>query len=103
MANPILPAGARPVAPPPATVPARPAPSEEGGGDFAALVREQLAQVARMQNEANERVQELLTGRSESMTEVFTAARKAELAFSLLMEIRNKLIDAYNEIKDMRV
>jgi flagellar hook-basal body complex protein FliE len=37
------------------------------------------------------------------MAEVFSAVRKAQVAFGLLMEIRNKLTDAYEEIQQMRV
>ena len=74
-----------------------------GGDDFASLIKEQLQQVSDMQSEAQENVEKLLTGQTENVTEVFTAARKAEVAFSLLMEIRNKLVDAYEEFKNMRV
>jgi flagellar hook-basal body complex protein FliE len=35
--------------------------------------------------------------------EVFTAVKKAELAFQTLMQIQRKLLDAYDEIKQMRV
>ncbi len=72
-------------------------------GSFATLFREQLEQVSRMQSEADQGVQGLLTGQQTNLTEVFTATRKAEVAFSLLMEIRNKLVDAYTELKRMQV
>ena len=74
-----------------------------GGSDFAAELRQQLEQVNRMQAEADEGVQNLLTGRTDNITGVLTTARKAEVAFSLLMEIRNKLVDAYSELKQLRV
>jgi len=87
----------------PAGAPPRAGRGAGSGTDFAALIKEQLQKVSRMQSEADERVQQLLTGQTQNLTEVFTAARKAEIAFSLLMEIRNKLIDAYEELKNMRV
>jgi flagellar hook-basal body complex protein FliE len=101
MADPIAINGVGAVGPAGPTRAAKPATG--GGEDFAAMVREQLQNVSRMQSEADQKVQELLTGGSQNLTEVFTAARKAEVAFSLLMEIRNKLVDAYEEIKNMRV
>ncbi len=101
MADPISINGLGPVSPTGLTKPTRPAAT--AGEDFAAMVKEQLQQVSRMQSEADENVQKLLTGETQNFTEVFTAARKAEVAFSLLMEIRNKLIDAYQEVKNMRV
>jgi flagellar hook-basal body complex protein FliE len=101
MANPISINGVGPIGP---AGPLRPAkPATGSGDDFAAMVKEQLQKVSQMQSEADDKVQALVTGESQNLTEVFTAARKAEVAFSLLMEIRNKLVDAYEEVKNMRV
>ena len=44
-----------------------------------------------------------MTGETDNMAEVFTAVRKADVAFSMLMEMRNKLVDAYREVQQMRV
>lgn len=101
MTNPISPIGVRPVAP--AAAPPRSVEDRTVGGDFAALMKQQLEQVSRMQNEADENVQRLMTGETQNLTEVFTATRKAQVAFSLLMEIRNKLVDAYQELQNLRV
>lgn len=79
------------------------APASAAGGDFAGLLKQQLEQVNAVQSDADNKVQQLLTGDSQNLTEVFVAARKAEVAFSLLMEIRNKLVDAYQELQNMRV
>ncbi len=96
--NPAMPIG--PIGP--AGAP-RPIKKVGDGQDFAAQLRQQLEQVSQMQHEADEGVQSLLTGRSDNITEVFVTARKAEVAFSLLMEIRNKLADAYSELRQLRV
>lgn len=85
------------------TVPVRGVGPGVGEADFAALLRRQLEEVNRAQAEAEQGVENLLTGRADNITEVLTAARKAEIAFSLLMEIRNKLVDAYAELKQLRV
>lgn len=104
MANPISPNSLNPIGPlgPPGVSRPTSVP-KTAGDDFASLVKEQLRKVSEMQSEADQNVQKLLAGETESLTEVFTAARKAEVAFGLLMEIRNKLIDAYQEVKNMRV
>lgn len=99
--NPIRIERPTPLAPPSTAGPSAPAPG--GRDEFALQLRSQLEQVNRAQDEAEQGVQQLLTGRTDNMTEVFAASRKAEVAFSLLMEIRNKLVDAYNEIKQLRV
>ncbi len=101
--NPIRPSTAAPVTPPitPAA-PAKSAPSTDEGS-FAGQLRSQLDQVAKLQQEAELGMQNILTGRSDNLTEALASARKAEVAFSLLMEMRNKLVDAYNELKQLRV
>ncbi len=80
-----------------------PPPGSTPRGEFAGLLREQLERVNQMQGEADRELQRVLTGESQNLTEVFVAARKAEVAFSLMMEIRNKLVDAYEELRQLRV
>ena len=67
--------------------------------------------VAESQNRVreNKRYQEavdllkLATGQTDNVAEVFSAVRKADIAFSLLMQIRNQLVDAYTEIRNIRI
>ena len=87
--------------------PASPAPmaraAPTGGKDFKSYLLESLDKVNQLQNEADAGVEKLVTGQTDNMAEVFSATRKAGIAFDLLMEIRNKLMDAYSELKQMRV
>jgi len=78
-------------------------PGPPTGKSFADIVFESLDEVNRLQSEADAGVQRLLTGETNNVAEVFAASNKAGIAFDLLMEVRNKLIDAYNEIQQMRV
>lgn len=100
MVDPISPDRVTPTGPSPR--PQVGAPTEKSN-DFAAQLRQQLEHVSHMQAEADEGIKNLLTGQTDNITEVFTTARKAEVAFTLLMEIRNKLVDAYTEIRQLRV
>ncbi len=74
-----------------------------GGGDFKSLLMKSINDVNRLQSEADEATTNLVTGKTDNVAEVFTAVKKAEMAFQTLMQIRNKLLDAYDEIKNMRV
>ena len=56
-----------------------------------------------LSKEADAAVQRLATGQTQNVAEVFTTVQKAGIAFDLLMEIRNKLLDAYQEIRQMHV
>ena len=72
-------------------------------GDFKNLLMKSIDQVNRLQAEADEARVNLSTGKTNNVAEVFTAINKADIAFKTLMQIRNKLMDAYDEIKQMRV
>ncbi len=73
------------------------------GKDFKSVLMESIDEVNRLQTEADTARINLATGKTENVAEVFTAVKKADLAFQTLMQIRNKLMDAYDEIKQMRV
>ena len=73
------------------------------GNDFKTVLLDSLEQVNRLQTEADRGVERLLTGETSNLAEVLTAVNKADIAFDLLMEIRNKLTDAYREIQQMRI
>jgi flagellar hook-basal body complex protein FliE len=103
MVDSITPGQSSPVGPirPPVTPPG--SASVTSGPDFATQMRQQLEKVSQMQAEAQAGIENLMAGRTDNLTEVFSSARKAEVAFSLLMEIRNKLVDAYTEVRQLRV
>ena len=63
--------------------------------DFKSIFVESLNEVNRLQKEADEGVTKLLTGETQNVAEVLAAADKAGVAFDLLMEVRNKLTEAY--------
>jgi flagellar hook-basal body complex protein FliE len=91
----------RPIGPQQTTSLPSSAPTE--GKDFKSYLLDSLNKVNQLQSEADAGVQKLMTGQTDNVAEVFSASRKAGIAFDLLMEIRNKLTDAYSEIKQMRV
>ncbi|MFQ5429116.1 MAG: flagellar hook-basal body complex protein FliE [Phycisphaerae bacterium] len=105
MADPTISGGLGPIRnlqPPVTSAPgSSPASAPEKG--FKEFLLESLEKVNQLQTEADAGVQRLLTGESTNVAEVFSASRKAGIAFDLLMEIRNKLLDAYTEVKQMRV
>ena len=70
---------------------------------FKNLLLESLDQVNSMQVDADKAVQELFTGGDVNPAEVLTAVQKADLSFRMMMQIRNKLVQAYTEIKDIRI
>ena len=80
----------------------RPGPTSEID-QFAKLLGQQVREVNEMQTDANDMVHSLLTGGNVNEAEVLTAVQKADLAFRMLLQVRNKLIEAYREIQQIQV
>jgi flagellar hook-basal body complex protein FliE len=74
-----------------------------GGPSFKQQLLESIDQVNSMQAQANRAVEDLAAGEDVNPAEVLTAVQKADLAFRMMMQIRNKLVQAYQEVKDLRI
>lgn len=70
---------------------------------FAGLLTNGVLQVNSMQQDANFQINELMTGGDVNQAEVFTAVQKADMAFRMLVQVRNKLMSAYEEINNIRI
>jgi flagellar hook-basal body complex protein FliE len=53
--------------------------------------------------EADRTINDLVTGRDQDVHNTMIAMQKAEISFELIMQIRNKLIAAYDEIRKMTI
>ena len=74
-----------------------------GPTSFTGLLNEGVLQVNSMQQDATTQINELLTGGDVNQAEVFTAVQKADMAFRMLVQVRNKLMSAYEEINNIRI
>lgn len=70
---------------------------------FSEVLSKNIEQVNRLQQDAEVAIEDLVTGRRDDTASVMIAKQKADLAFQMLMQVRNKLMDAYKEIQQMRV
>jgi len=57
-----------------------------------------ISQVDNQIKESDQKTEEFVLGRNFDLHEVMIAAEKADLSFRFLSQVRNKLIDAYNEL-----
>lgn len=69
------------------------------GGSFVDLLKRSVNEVNNMQDAAGNKVQKLVTGEISSIHEVMIATEEAGIALNLLMQIRNQLLRAWNELK----
>lgn len=70
---------------------------------FADLLSREVQNVNQMQLDADANVHELLTGGDVNEAEVLTSVQKADLAFRMLLQVRNKLVEAYREIQQIQI
>jgi len=70
---------------------------------FGKMLTDTLDHVSRLQHESNENIQNLVTGKHTNIHQTMIAAEKSSVAFELLMQIRNKTIEAYEKIMPMPV
>ncbi len=77
--------------------------TKEAGPAFKEFMLDALGHVNSMQTDADHAVEQLSTGKDVNAAEVLTAVQKADLSFRMMIQIRNKLVQAYQEIKDIRI
>lgn len=74
-----------------------------GSANFSDMLKDSINEVAKLQQDASRAVQDFATGESKDITSALTAMEKSEVAFKTLLAIRGKLMEAYEEIKNMPV
>jgi flagellar hook-basal body complex protein FliE len=70
---------------------------------FGETLSKAIGDVNNLQNEAGRAVERMVGGEEVDLHDVMVAVEKAKTSFDLLMEIRNKTIEAYREIMRMQV
>jgi flagellar hook-basal body complex protein FliE len=91
--------GVQPTLRPPGVGPSTP----QGGPSFKEMLSGEIEQVNRLQQESKEAIEDLAAGRRDDLESVMVATQKADTAFRMLLQVRNKVMDAYEEVKQMRV
>lgn len=74
-----------------------------GGQTFGEVMGKFLEDTNSQQLQADQAVQRLATGQSDSIPETMLALTKADLSFRVFMEVRNKVIEAYQEVMRMQM
>lgn len=77
--------------------------ADPNGPSFRDVFLDTLREADKLQQDATQAVEDLTTGRRNDPEGVILAAQKAETAFKMIQTLRNKVMQAYDEIKQMRV
>ncbi len=77
--------------------------ADSAGKSFADTLNSAIQNVNDLQKSSDKAMQNLATGRTDNVADVMIAAEKADIALKLMVQVRNKMIDAYQEIMKMQV
>ncbi|HWD18201.1 MAG TPA: flagellar hook-basal body complex protein FliE [Verrucomicrobiae bacterium] len=79
------------------------APSGSSSGSFENLLGSFVGDVNQKQAAASDSVNSLLSGKSSSLHQTMISMEEASISFQLMVEVRNKLLDSYQELMKMQV
>jgi flagellar hook-basal body complex protein FliE len=84
-------------------------PRSRGGGQgasgtsFGEVLRDAISTTNELQKQSDQEIQKLMTGETQDLHATMIAVQKADLSFQMMMQVRNKLVQAYQEIMRMQV
>lgn len=74
-----------------------------GSSEFQSVFSDAVNKVESFQNNAQQSIDRFLNGEGEEIHKVALATQQADLSFQLFMQVRNKVVSAYQEIMRMQV
>ena len=74
-----------------------------GGPSFGNMISNVIKDVDELHKTAEQTTEKLITGELEDVHQVVVAMEEAQISFRLLMEVRNKLVTAYQEVMKTQV
>jgi len=100
--NPISPIRILPADITPPVAPARVEPAGEGQDSFLTTLQQSMDAVEGAHGDAQTQVAQLLNGQGADLHTAMIAVEKADLSFQLMMQVRNKIVQAYQTISNMQ-
>lgn len=73
------------------------------GRTFLETLEESISQVNELQEQANQAITDLATGENKDLAQTMLSVQKASLSFQLMVQVRNKIVQAYEEVMRMPV
>jgi flagellar hook-basal body complex protein FliE len=77
--------------------------SGQDGKSFSEILKDSVEKVNLYQHQADTAIGELIAGRTKNIHETLLTIERADTSLKLMMQVRNKILDAYKEIMRMQV
>jgi flagellar hook-basal body complex protein FliE len=75
---------------------------QDGEGSFSSVLQNAIGGVEQLHTSAQQQVTQLASGDRQDIHNVMIAVEKADVAFQLMMQVRNKIVSAYQEVSKMQ-
>jgi len=86
-----------------ATRPAGSSPPSSEDAGFSQFITDFLRETNDHQQQADGALHDLVTGKTENVHDVVLSIAQADLSFRFLLEVRNRLTEAYQEVSRMQL
>jgi len=77
--------------------------ASDGGNSFKDILSSAIGEVENSRSSAAKSVEQFLSGDGEDLHSTILATQRAELEFQMFMQVRNKVVSAYQEIMKMQM
>ena len=71
---------------------------EKSGSGFGEILKDAISTVNELQKQSDQEIQKYMTGESQDLHAAVIAMQNADLSFQMMMQVRNKIVQAYQEI-----
>jgi flagellar hook-basal body complex protein FliE len=75
---------------------------DAAGGGFGSVLHQAIDKVGELGDSSDKQVSELVEGKRQDIHNVMIAVEKADVAFQLMMQVRNKILNAYQEVSKLQ-
>jgi flagellar hook-basal body complex protein FliE len=76
---------------------------QSGGSQFGSVLKDAILDINKLQNDADKSIAKVQLEDAGSIHEAMIALEKAGISFQVMMQVRNKILDAYQEVMRMQV
>jgi flagellar hook-basal body complex protein FliE len=76
---------------------------ESSRGDFGEILKDAISTANDLQKQSDQQIQNFIAGESQDLHTTVIAMQKADLSFQMMMQVRNKIVQAYQEIMRMQM
>ena len=87
----------------PLSLGSKPTGSQEDKTRFGALLKDAISTVNDLSKKSDMEIQKIITGESDELHTAVIAMQRADVSFQMMMQVRNKIVQAYQEVLRMPV